>query len=313
MRNVLKDYFSFSSRDIRGIYILLGILIVLLIFKKLPVYFVKNTEPDFTQFEKNVLILEKARHAMQEQEKKQSLKGEFDFNRSDYSAAKQKLNPFPFDPNNMTELDWLRLGLSERQVRGIMNYITKGGAFRKKEDVKKLYSISASEYEILEPFIVIRSREEKTFKSTYGTDVKAEKELAINRPLININTADSIALVRAKGIGPAFARRIIRYRDQLGGFHSSSQLLEVYGLDSTRYEMIKDALFFDESELKKININKASVEEMSRHPYIDFYLAKSLIDHRIKSGKILSVEETSTIPFMHDSRYRKLFPYLTTE
>ncbi len=313
MRNALKDYFSFSSRDIRGIYILLGILILLLIVSRLPKYFIKHPEADFTQLEKNILIFEKAQRAMKEHERTLKLKTDFDFNRPDYSAAKQKLTPFPFDPNQMTAAEWKKLGLSEKQVKGIMNYIAAGGLFRKKEDLKKLYSLTPNEYEILEPFIQIQPRDENltsTRNPPRAIHVMTRKDTIAP---VHINTADSAKLVKIGCISPVIAGRIIRYRDILGGFYNNNQLLEVYGLDSACFRAIKKAFVVDQSKLRKININHATVKEMSRHPYIDFYLAKSIVDQRIKQGRILSVEETSAFAFMHTSRYEKLFPYLTTE
>jgi competence ComEA-like helix-hairpin-helix protein len=213
----------------------------------------------------------------------------------------------------MSEESWLNLGLSMRQVRNIQNFIAGGGRFRTKEDFRRIYTISDEEYEVLAPFIKIAEAghgSKREPKDPVETASEAATPAIKAAPvLISINSADSIELLRVRGIGPAFARRIIRYRDLLGGFHSASQLLEVYGLDSTRFEMIAGSFSFDHSLLSLIDVNNAEIKDLTAHPYIDFYLAKSIVDERVKKGVLVSDADLYGIPLMHDAIHQKIIPY----
>lgn len=312
MLRSVRDYFSFTRKDLRGIYVLLAILALLLSVRISLPYIFSDPAPDFSDFDKMVLALEKAQRQARETAKLTESAPEIPFIRPDREIAENKLNPFYFDPNLMSEQDWVRLGLSTRQIRNIQNFVASGGRFRKADDLKRIYTISQAEYEILRPFIrieyvqgTVTSEQTKT-EQTLLSVAPAEQRMKL---LIDINQADSVELLKVRGIGPVFAQRIIRYRDQLGGFHSREQLLEVYGIDSTRYNQIAGQFSFDNSALRLININTAEVRDLTSHPYIDFYLAKSIVDQRIKRGGKISDTDIYGIPMMHDALYRKLMPY----
>lgn len=315
MWNQLKDYFSFSRKDIRGIYILLTILMLILLFRIFAPDFITSTEPDFSEFDRMVLALEKAKRKAIEKQHAEEKARQLEFNRPDREIAEIKLNPFPFDPNNMSEDSWIKLGLNKRQVRNIQNFLASGGRFRQKEDFKRIYTITDDEYEILQPFITIAEEELKTPKEP-GLEMHGginENPSAIKSPevqLVNINVADSLDLLKVRGIGPVFARRIIRYRELLGGFHSANQLLEVYGLDSVKFEEISGSFLFDHASLNFIDVNNAEIKDLTSHPYIDYYLAKSIVDERIKKGGFVSDADLYGIPMMHDALYVKIIPYL---
>lgn len=308
----VRDYFSFTRKDLRGIYVLLAILALLLSVRISLPYVFSDPEPDFSEFDKMVLALEKAQRQARETAKLTESTLDIPFIRPDREIAENKLNPFYFDPNLMSEQDWVRLGLSTRQIRNIHNFVASGGRFRKADDLKRIYTISQAEYEILRPFIRIESvqgtvtSEHTRTEQTLLSDAPAKQRMKL---LIDINQADSVELLKVRGIGPVFAQRIIRYRDQLGGFHSREQLLEVYGIDSNRYNQIAGQFSFDNTALRLININTAEVRDLTSHPYIDFYLAKSIVDQRIKRGGKISDTDIYGIPMMHDALYRKLMPY----
>jgi competence protein ComEA len=314
MWNHFKDYFSFSRKDIRGIYVLLAILMLILLFRVFAPNFIISPEPDFTEFDRMVLALEKAKRKALEQESAKEQSRQLEFNRPDREIAEIKLNPFPFDPNNMSEDSWIKLGLNTRQVRNIQNFIASGGRFRQKNDFRRIFTISDEEYEILQPFITI-AEDETEDRKDQGMEMHGEIDKvpsAARRTevqLVNINIADSLELLRVRGIGPVFARRIIRYREMLGGFHSADQLLEVYGLDSTKFEEISGSFLFDHASLNFIDVNSAEIKDLTSHPYIDYYLAKSIVDERIKKGRLVSDADLYGIPLMHDALYVKIIPY----
>ncbi|NMB37159.1 MAG: helix-hairpin-helix domain-containing protein [Bacteroidales bacterium] len=170
------------------------------------------------------------------------------------SRPPRKVESFPFDPNTISLEDLVRLGLSERQAEVILNYRNKGGLFRKKEDFARMYVVSDTLYQRLEPFIDI--------------------------PKLELNTADSAALVTLRGIGPYFARRIIEHRERLGGFFDPQQLMEIEGMDRERYEGFALSVKADSSHVKKIDFWSLTKEELEAHPYIGSYAAKGIIRYR---------------------------------
>ena len=161
---------------------------------------------------------------------------------------------FVFDPNTVTMEDLQRLGLSERQAATIENYRAKGGRFRSKADFQKMYVVSDTLFARLEPFIDI--------------------------PKLELNTADSTALVTLRGIGPYYARKILAYRDRLGGFYDKAQLLEIEGIDSERYEGLADAVTVDPAKIRPLDLWHASDSLLAQHPYLGAKGARSVIRYR---------------------------------
>lgn len=131
--------------------------------------------------------------------------------------------------------------------------------------------------------------------------------------LVEINSADTAELKKLKGIGSAFARRISKYRDLLGGYVSKEQLMEVYGFDKQKYDLVLPEITIDPAAVKKININTASPEEMKSHPYVRWKLANVITAYRKNHGPFSSVESIRNIDLVNDSVFAKLAPYLTVE
>lgn len=236
---------------------------------------------------------------------------EFDFYQPDKSVAADRINPFRFDPNTLDAKGWERLGFSKKQSESIVKFREKGGTFRKKEDLKKLFVIDEAIYNKLEPFVIIDVKAVPAFtkSDTASTKSYRKKEFAT----AELNSADSAALVNVRGIGPAFARRIIRYREKLGGYSDLNQLLDVYGIDSTRFLQIERNLSVDQSLIKKININSASIDQLRAHPYLDYFVAKAIVDKRIQKGAYTHVSQIMEIPLVYEALYLKIKPYLTVE
>ncbi len=218
------------------------------------------------------------------------------------------IRPFLFDPNSISAEDWRKLGLPEKTIRTILNYRNKGGKFRVKEDLKKIYGIRPEHYEILEAYIRISTeypkKEEKPFSA----------EKAFRRyEVVNINMADTSAFIALPGIGSKLAQRIISFREKLGGFYSLEQVREVYGLADSVYQKIKQYLELGSTDLRRININDATEAELKDHPYIRFVLAKPIIAYRDSHGKFRTVEEIRNILAVTEEAFIKMKPYLSVE
>lgn len=207
---------------------------------------------------------------------------------------------FTFDPNTCSDKDFQRLGLAERQIQTLRNYQSKGGNFRSKADFLKIYGISESQKNALADYVIIEDNEK----------VIPEKGIGIGEIHLEINAADSIEIMKLPGIGNKLSKRIVKYRDLLGGFYAISQLKEVYGLSDKTIRQIEGMVEIDSVKISKVDLNFADWKELARHPYIQKNLANQIIKFRTKYG---SIDKPSVL---HDSlilsieEYIRLRPYL---
>jgi competence protein ComEA len=301
MNQFFNDYFTFSRRERRGVFILTFILVILIISGRVMPYFISSSAVD------DSVQISEIQAFLNEQEllRQQQFENKNDYTEEQNTIKRQK-NLFFFNPNNLPEEDWLNLGLSEKQVRIIKNYESKGGKFFRKEDLQKIYGIQASLYQELEPFIQIpqKNNEEQLFTKAENTPIKS---------IINLNNADSLALLSLKGIGPSYSMRIIKYREALGGFTKLEQLMEVYGMSDELYQTILPHVFIEEKNMNRININICDKKELSKHPYISWNVANSLVNYREKHGLYKTVEDIKKSDLVNDELYLKLAPYLKVE
>lgn len=131
------------------------------------------------------------------------------------------------------------------------------------------------------------------------------------RVMVEINSADTEDFKQLYGIGSTFARRIVKYRALLGGFVSKRQLLEVYNLDEERYAGFKDQLLLDTALIERIDINTATIDQLKRHPYLDYYQAKAIVRLRESNGPFRRVEDLSQVALLDNETLNKLSPYIT--
>lgn len=300
----IKDFLTFSKKDLRGIALLVTVLILLIVIRVMLPSFIAQQQPDLNEFEKLAIAFEESR----QQAEAEKAAARQRVQTHNVVPATERLKPFPFDPNNTSRETWQKLGLSLRQIGNIERYLATGGQFRVRNDFGKLFTITSEEFALLKPFILLP---DNLPESVRHKPVEPDERMKTLPTLVlDINKADSAELVKLKGIGPVFARRIIRYRNQLGGFHHPEQLLEVFGLDSSRLATFAHSLNFTQTPVTQININSASIEDLRKHPYVDYYLAKSIVDQRIRLGRFNDPVQLRELPLMHQSLFEKLSPYL---
>ena len=300
----LKNYFNFNKGERIGIIVVVAIIIVVLVYP----YLIKVTHEDnsieFLQFAKEIDQFEASvKNTADSADEARRL----DFQQMDRSVAQNKITPFIFNPNMLPSEQWSKMGLKGWQIKVIKKYEAKGGKFYKKEDFKRMFCISPSEYEILEPYISIPEQ-----KNEYA-DRKPEIKEIKKKVLVDLNTADSITLLTLYGVGPSFAKRIIKYRNLLGGFYSKNQLLEVYGFDQDRFDKFEANCDAGSGGIKKININTVRTEELKKHPYLDYYTAKAIVDQRVILGRYTSIQQIKSIPLIHDDLFNKIQHYFVLE
>jgi DNA uptake protein ComE-like DNA-binding protein len=167
--------------------------------------------------------------------------------------------------------------------------------------------------------LVSKQSANTNYTPAYNTGIKDTVPKTGNYPVSNsnsivvdINAADSLALLDIKGIGPAFASRIIKYRNLLGGFVKKEQLLEVYGFDAERYDEVKDHVKIGK-EHTVLNLNDVSFKELNKHPYVSYDLTKAIFNLKKKLGTFKAVDDIKQIDLVTDELYNKLAPYLIVQ
>ncbi len=213
------------------------------------------------------------------------------------------LSPFDFNPNEMSHQQWEQLGLSERQIKSINNYMSKGGSFKTKSDFAKLYCISEEEYSVLEPFIQLpetysKPKKQKSGYAPANKPAKEDKRIPHNsakHDVIDLNIADSTQLATLPRINKYLASRIVRYKNSLGNFVDVEQLLEVKGVDTACFYSIAPYLALSQADVVKINVNTLEFKALLKHPYLDYDQVKSIVSHREKRGFITDWEQLCAV------------------
>lgn len=295
MKNWLINNFGFSKREYNGLLYLVIIIIVVTFIPYIYQYYLSRNSSgtnDKLALEKLVLV---DRHN----------KKRFSDTRSEIesSTAKRPVQYFEFNPNTITEKEWQQFGLSYKQAMSIVNYVRKGGKFYKPEDLKKMYTISPEKYEALLPYVSIPKMDQFDNKPT---STYTKKEAVV----VAINTADTLELDKIKGVGPAFARRIVKYRERLGGFYSKEQLFEVFGVDTPKYNEIKDQIKIDAEGIVKFNINTVEFDDLKRHPYLTFKQMNAIIQYRKQHGPYKNIADLSKVLILKPETIQKIAPYL---
>lgn len=231
-----------------------------------------------------------------------------DLHLSPRSGIPKKL--FPFNPNHLPVEQWRKLGLSDRQIQVIYNYESKGGSFRRTEDLQKMYSISEACYQELAPYVRIPAVEKPDFKSRNNGLEPRLAEQKRERRIVELNAADSAALVEVRGIGPVLASRILQYRNRLGGYREVAQLREVFGIDSARYQDIFRQMTVDTVAIRKIHINRVGFDELKKFPYLRYKQMNAIIQYRKQHGNYSSVQDLTKISILDTEILRKIAPYL---
>lgn len=234
------------------------------------------------------------------------------------SIPSRSVERFPFDPNTADSTQLRRLGLQNWQIRNIYKFRAAGGIYRKPLDFARLYGLTVKEYRELEPYIRISSdylpaatlvKEASVPTSVPRRDtmkVRHYPEKISEAEHIILNTADTTELMKVPGIGPYFARKIVAYGRRLGGYVSVSQLDEIenFPVDSKRFFVIEG------QAPQKLNVNKLSLNELKRHPYINFFMARTITDYRRLHGALHSLNDLRLTRDFPPEVIARLEPYV---
>ena len=218
-----------------------------------------------------------------------------------------------FDPNTVDSMTLLHLGFKPWQAKNMLKYRAKGGRYRKKEDMKKLYGMTDSMYIALEPYICIQQDSiviDSTKMDTVHLDSLPKWRSIKKDTILNLRTADTTELKLIRGIGSYRAKMIVRYREQLGGYVRVEQILEARGMDKVIADSILSHFYIDSVVVNKMPVNKMRPEVLQRHPYLNFEQAKAIYEYRRKHIRIKSAEELKKIKGLSPTDIEKISIYL---
>jgi competence protein ComEA len=300
----IRELFSFSRKERNGIIGLLIVIFLLIVIGKLIPLFVPSDKTDFSKWdaEVNTYLAKKG----------------------NMIPVENTLHPIAFNPNEVDSVSLVKMGLPPKVVANWLNYLKKGGRFRDKEGLKKIFGMTSLLFEQLDSFIVIPREKMAKVRGSANNSWNVKPNDGIKRDTIfrrtwskretkpvmmqELNSTDSLHLLDIPGIGPVFASRIIRYRNLLGGYYSVSQLKEVYGMREENFIAVSQYFTADQSTLKKLNINFLTFKELGRHPYVGFNAARKICKLRDKAGKFTSPDNLS--PVVTGDSLKKLIPYM---
>ncbi|MBR3702821.1 MAG: helix-hairpin-helix domain-containing protein [Alistipes sp.] len=228
----------------------------------------------------------------------------------------------------------------------IVRWRSYGKVYRLREDLALVSGVSDSLYAVLKPYIIIADsvaakpkpqrwqREQSNLaenRSVTSTVTALENQVAqqgvlskdkpadsiwqsrkngVREPLVDINSADTAALIALRGIGSKSAAEIVKYRELLGGYHSVEQISELKTVTEQNYEKILQQIYCDSCEIQKIDINFAAPKEIARHPYVSASALRKIIKQRQLKGGWSRIEEMVEDEILSEDEAKRLAPYL---
>ena len=294
MKIPYNEYFNYTKPEKRGIIVLIVLIIVVFITPTLHEKFTPETIVDFSEFEAQLNQFE-----------------------SDITAKEQEkienttISYFYFDPNSIDLEGLISLGFTKRQANTLINYRKAGGVFSKANDLNKIYTIDSALFQNIKPYIRIKN-DLKFNETPQLTESKVESRSpnTLESTIIELNTADSIDLIKIHGIGKILAKRIVDYRNFLGGFYNKEQLLEVYGLNKETYNLINDMVRIDTSYINKIDINNVEFKTLNKHPYMSYANTKAIFKYRQLMGGFSTTSEIIENHLIDSATYTKIKNYV---
>lgn len=313
--NILKDFLYIQRNDRQALLAILSILAIILLL----IFFIGGTPSEEEKSKTDSINHTLSAQATPEKPVYYKEQG----------AIKEA---FPFDPNTADSTTLKRLGLSSWQIKSILHYRAKGGVFSRPSDFARVYGMTKRQYEALASFIRIadeyrpasdfygnepyyqnrRKAELNGQKGNSAGSQTAEKVYNIPHKLkagekVNVNSADTTELMMIPGIGSYYAKSVIRYRDRLGGFVSTQQLQEIEDFPESALAYIS----IDEQHVNKLDLNHLTLNELKRHPYLNFYQAKAICDYRRMHGPLKSLEQLRSLKDFPSDEIERLKPYVS--
>lgn len=312
----LRHYFILNKRERRGFaYLFVLLLILVLIRISLPYWLLEDETLSSTA--------KKRLEQLKSNFKKSQSQADFEnhsvveTNNERFSLPSKK-----FNPNNIDVKSLIDLGLKNWQAERFIKYRNRIGAFHKSSDILAVYGIDSNWVEYMSPYMIFDSSSAiSTSKNFAFNSPKDEaenqrvitiksKKIKPEEKSISLNMADTTELQRIPGIGSYFAKLIVKQRQKLGGFYAYDQLIEIPYMKDQAIDALATYTYLDSTEVQRLNINTASLEQLGQHPYITWAQARAIVNYRKQHGDFKKLEEIQKTDVMSPSEYVKIAPYL---
>ena len=330
-RAFVADTFAISHREATGVFVLLLILLLCVLspivwYRFPPVPVENTTATDQAKLDSMVASM-KTQGLTIEKNRYPDRPGREDRHGNETHTAERFHEPnlAPFDPNTISVAGWQNLGLPRWMAERIDKYRSKGGVFRKKEDLRRIYDFPPDVYAQLEPYITLPAAAPRYADraapatppppgaAALPTPPPADRPRYVARPApqpFDINTADTTQLIALKGIGSKLADRIIRYRNDLGGFLNQEQFRDIYGLDSISLAQL--TLFAKvQSGVRRVPVNTASAADLDRLPFLSRRQAEVIVNYRNQHGAFQGMDALKAVRVLNEPTLAQLAPYLS--
>jgi len=307
----IKDFLYFTKGERNGISVLIILIIIIIVSSFLYQYFIPETATNYQYFQKEIAEFE---NSLQKSEKETHL------NRLDRYIEKRydTLDLFYFDPNNTSEKSFKKLGLTEKQISTINNYLSKGGKFYVKEDFRKIYGIRHYQYVKLKPYILLAGKinNETRTQNNFTENNSYKPDSLFNFDPNKINSEEWANL----GLNENQIKTIKNYLNKGGVFYKKEDLKKIYGIPDVTYTILEPYIKIEEIrtgiEDKKIiylELNSASQKELVQINGIGDYLANGIIQYRKKLGGFMLKEQLLEIKNFPENTFNKIKAQLTVD
>ena len=287
----IKKYFNFSREQRKGILLLFSIIIVL----QLIYFFV-----DFSSLSKT----------SSEKEQWLSLQSQIDSLKKEKQDYVPKI--YPFNPNFITDYKGYKLGMSVPEIDRLLAYRKENKYVNSPKEFQAVTKVSDSLLNAISPYFkfpdwVNSKKEFKDYKK-YPNSAFAKKQKIV---IIDINQASQEDLIKIYGIGEAISIRILKFKESLGGFVSMEQMNDVWGLSPEVIENLNTHFKISATPtVKKIDINNASIKELSIFPYFKYPISKNIVTFRSMNGDIKNIEDLTKIKGLSIEKAKIIALYL---
>lgn len=287
----IQSFFKFSREQRTGVFLLFTIIISL----QLVYFFV-----DFSTFSKD----------SPEKENWLSLQSQID------SLKQEKLDyvpkMYPFNPNFITDYKGYKLGMSVSEIDRLIAFRKQNKYVNSPQEFQAVTKVSDSLLNVISPYFKFpdwlnNKKEFKEYKKYPNTAFAKKEKIAI----IDINKATKEDLIKIYGIGEAISIRILKFKESLGGFVSMEQMNDVWGLSPEVIENLNTHFKVSAlPKLKKIDINNASIKELSEFPYFKYPISKNIVTFRSMNGDFKNIDDLTKIKGMSIEKANIIVLYL---
>lgn len=294
-----NDFFNFTKAERNASFVLIFLIIFIAIAPYVFQWVEKREPTDFKDFDRIAKEFEES------SKKNKYNKYNPTFYESNSNSSFKEV--FVFNPNSISEDDLLRLGFKKYIAQRIVKYRDGGGKFKIKNDLKRIFGIDTVLVNSLLPYIDLPEKFEFNQKPTFQNEKVEDKNIVKERQ--DLNTCDSIDLVKVFGIGPTMSNRILKYRNRLGGFYDFAQLNEVYNLKPEVVEELRKKFVIKSEHINKLKINSASFTDLIKHPYLTKNEVNVLLNYRKQHGNYNSMEDIGKTLIFDDKKLQLLKNY----